>query len=98
MINIVMKRAEETAVIPPPSAYNAEIVIKENGKILYIHVSCHIETVYTVATKSIYDYMTQKTDEIEDIDFIEEYIVSEEAMKSNYAKYFKIAEEMIEKL
>ena len=98
MIKIINKRAEKTLVVPPPSAYNAEIEIEENGKTLYIHVCYHAETTYSVSEKSIYDYMTEKTEEIEDVEFIEEYNEQEEAMTSHYAPYFKIAEEMINEL
>lgn len=98
MIKVINKRAERTQIIPPPSAYNAEITIEEDGKILYVHICSHAETSYTVAEKSVYDYMTRKTDEFEEVDFLEEYIEDEEAMESKYAEYFKMAEDMLEKL
>ena len=98
MIKIIDKKAERTPVIPPPFAYNAEITIEEDGKILYVHVCDHAETVYSVAEKSIYDYMTQKTDKFEEVDFIEEYLDEDEATTSKYAPYFDMACDMIEKL
>ena len=42
--------------------------------------------------------MTEKTKEIEDVEFIEEYNEQEEAMTSHYAPYFRMAEEMLNEL
>lgn len=116
MIKVINKRAERTPVIPPPYAYNAEITIEEDGKILYVHICSYAETSYTVAEKSSYDYMTRNfydndmwieesgcgypidEEAYEKFDFLEEYIDYDDAMESKYAEYFKMAEDMIEKL
>lgn len=98
MAKIISIRAEITEVMPPPYAYNAEIQIEENGKRLFIHINIHTDSYYTVAEKSIYDYMANKTDDFEDVEFIEEYENIEETKDSKYAKYFQIADKIIDNL
>lgn len=98
MPKIYSKKVECTPIQYPPYPYNAEIKIDDNGEFLFIHVYIHSDSHYTVAKSSIFDFMTQKSDTNEEVEFIEEYQSLEEAKNSKYYTYFEIADKMIDDL
>ena len=82
--------------------YDAEIKLDDDGEIIYIHVSMSDGTHYSASTESIYDYMSGVGEEPL-LDFIEMYDEMDEVDEENtheyesskYAKYYKMAYDMI---
>lgn len=98
MATIISIKAAVTPVIPPPYAYDAEVQIEENGERLFIHINMQMNSYYTVAKESVFDFMTGKTDECAEPTILEEYEDFDDTKKSKYAKYFQIADRIIDDL
>lgn len=73
--------------------YNVEITLKRShAKELYIHLNQYLNSHYTVSDRSMFDFVTGRTDEVEQVDFIEEYDSLEETKTSRFYEYFNLAE------
>lgn len=54
--------------------FNVEITLKRShAKELYIHLNQYLNSHYTISESSMFDFVTGRTDELEQVNFIEEY-------------------------
>lgn len=88
-----------------------EVTENDKTETLFVHVASIAEgIVYTLSKESYYDFITGATDEEpESVEYIEYYDPCDEAfegdeekqwdavMESEYAEYFKLAKELLEK-
>ena len=73
--------------------FNVEITLKRShAKELYIHLNQYLNSHYTVSESSMFDFVTGRTDEFEQVNFIEEYDSLEETKTSKFYEYFNLAE------
>ncbi|WP_295247269.1 hypothetical protein [uncultured Catenibacterium sp.] len=73
--------------------FNVEITLKCNhAKELYIHLNQYLNSHYTVSDRSMFDFVTGRTDELEQVNFIEEYDSLEETKISKFYEYFNLAQ------
>ena len=55
--------------------YNVEITLKRShAKELYIYLNQYLNSHYTVSDRSMFDFVTDRADEVEQVDFIEDTI------------------------
>lgn len=70
-----------------------EITLKRShDKEIYIHLNQYLNSHYTVSDCSMFDFVTGRTDELEQVDFIEEYDSLEETKASKFYEYFNLAQ------
>ncbi|WP_270468990.1 hypothetical protein [Catenibacterium mitsuokai] len=72
---------------------NIEIALKRSrAKEIYIYLNQYLISHYTVSENSMFDFVTSRTDELEQVNFIEEYDSLEETKTSKFYEYFNLAE------
>lgn len=103
-LRIIEEKAKLTMAGPGINGYDAEVTVVEwdgdefLGK-YYVHANSFEGEAYTVAEKSMYDWLTNKTEEDPgEIDFLEQYANLEDAKDSKFYEIFKIANRMINEL
>ena len=97
-MNILSERATITQYCGNDDL-NAEVVVNDNGKTIYINVHYGDDCeAFTASNVCVFDYATGAIKDIEDsaFDYIEEFYEVEETKNSKYAKYYAIAERMID--
>lgn len=73
--------------------FNIEITLKRSrAKEIYFYLNQYLISHYTVSENSIFDFVTSRTDELEQVNFIEEYDSLEETKTSKFYEYFTLAE------
>lgn len=79
--------------------FNVEIILKcSHAKEVYIHLNQYLNSHYTVSEGSMFDFVTGRTDELEQVNFIEEYNSLEETKTSKFYEYFNLAENIARNL
>lgn len=101
-MEVISKRGTSTLMCESMYAYDAEMVVKnKEGKVVYLHANYSYGDHFTVGDGSIYDWMTQGSEDEPNVTFYEEYESFEEASSSRYASFFqeldKMADEVKEK-
>lgn len=89
LMEVMSERCTSTFMCDGMYAYDAEMAVKnDEGKLVYLHANYSYGDHFTVADVSIYDWMTNESDEEPNVTFIEEYDSLESALSSKYADFF----------
>lgn len=85
-------RGKVTMGGPGTWAFDAEAVVEDGDKTLYIHAHWYDNFKnYTVSERSMFDFMTGATDEEPGVEWLEEYHSLRAASKSKYYAAIKAA-------
>jgi hypothetical protein len=95
---VLSQRCTSTLITIGTYSYDAEIVLKESGKKIYLHENYFDEVHLSVGDVSIYDFLTSHSEEVPLADFSEEYLSLAAAKKSNYFLFFRQMDNMIKSL
>ena len=77
-------------------AFDAEAIVEDNGKTLYIHANWYDDFKhYTVSERSMFDFMTGASGEDPEVQYLEEYQSLRGAAKSKYYSAIKAANAVI---
>ena len=100
MKTIISMRAARTFAGPGMYAVDAEAQVRqEDQSIVYVHINAYdMFRHYTVSKTSIYDFMTNATEEDPEAEFEEEYSSLKETQASAYAKVFKALSSVISQI
>jgi hypothetical protein len=95
---VLSQRCTSTLITVGAYSYDAEIVMEENGKTVYLHENYFDEVHLSVGDVSIYDFLTSISEEVPYANFSEEYLSLASARKSNYFLFFRQMDNMIRAL
>jgi hypothetical protein len=95
---ILSQRCTSTLVTYGSYSYDAEIVLEENGRTVYLHENYFDEIHLSVGDVSIYDFLTSSSEEVPFANFSEEYLSLASARKSDYFLFFRQMDNMIRAL
>lgn len=89
MMRIISIKTQITTAGVACEVLNAEMELcTPQGQSVFLHINDYEGTHYTVATGSIYAFMTNQTDVAPKVKFSEEYSSWRAAQKSAYKPYF----------
>ena len=102
-MRIIQERAKITSLGEGIEVYDADVQVEDLEErhlvTRYIHLNAAFgEKRYMVLENSVFDYLTGATDEGDPGKMYEEYRDYEATQYSDYAKYFEVAERMVEEL
>ncbi len=101
-MKILQERARTTVICDGVEARDAEVMIQGvSGRrmvTLYVHVNDFQERHYTLAEKSMFDFLTGQSEEAAEVEFLEEYESLTAAQMSEYYPFFEIADQRIDEL
>lgn len=99
---IIRERAKVTTACAGMEGYDAEVTVevwddnKHMNGVYYVHANCFEGFHYTVAKKSMFEFMTNLSDEDPgEIEFIEEYEKISQTKDSEFSVAFKAANRML---
>lgn len=92
-------RGKLTMAGPGSWAFDAEAVVDDNGKTVYVHANWYDDFKhYTVSTQSRFDFLAGNTDDAPDGTVLEEYKSLRGAAKSKYIAAIKAANAVMNSL
>lgn len=95
---VLSQRCTSTLITMGTYSYDAEIVLEEKGKKVYLHENYFEEVHLSVGDASIYDFLTSHSEAVPSADFSEEYLSLASAKKSSYFLFFRQMDNMIRAL
>lgn len=101
-MRITQMRAKTTVISEGLEAHDAEVQIEgmkgRRMAVLYVHVNDFQQRHYTLADKSMFEFLTGQTEEAEPVEFLEEHENLASAQLSEYAEFYETADRMIDAL
>ena len=103
-LRIIEEKAKVTTAEAGMNGYDAEVTVEvweDNHRkgVYYVHANCFEVVGYTVSEKSMYDWLTNKTNEDPgEIDFLEQYEEIEDAEESPFYAAIQVADRMLDDL